>query len=81
MRGTMFDRITINPKVLHGEACIRGLRIPVYLIVGLVARGMSFDEILAEYPDLERDDIRAALEYAAYVTRENVIPIQVQVAA
>ena len=70
----LLSRITVNPRVLHGKACVRGLRIPVYLIVGLVARGLSFDEILGEYPDLERDDIKAALEYAAFVTRENVIP-------
>ena len=72
----MFERITIHPNVLHGEPCIRGLRIPVHLVVGLVAAGMTTSEIIQEYPDLELEDIRAALDYAAYVTREQVIPIE-----
>jgi len=69
----MFERITIDPEVYHGEPCIRGMRIPVYLIVELVAAGMSFDEILEAYPDLEEEDIKAALEYAAFVTEEGRI--------
>jgi len=77
----LLSRITVNPRVLHGQACLRGLRIPVHLVVGLVASGMSFDEILDDYPDLERDDIRAALEYAAFVTRENIIPVPARTAA
>ncbi len=71
------QRITIDPNVYHGEPCIRGMRIPVHLIVSLVASGMSVQEIIAEYPDLEPDDIKAALEYAAYITREQVIPLPV----
>jgi uncharacterized protein (DUF433 family) len=74
---TMFERITIDPKVYHGEPCIRGMRIPVHLVVSLVAAGMTVQEIIAEYPDLKREDIKAALEYAAYVTREQVIPLKV----
>lgn len=72
----MFDRITINPQVLHGQPCIRGLRMPVYLVVGFVAAGMTTAKIIEEYPDLEPDDIRAALEYAAYLTSEESIPIE-----
>ena len=72
----MFDRITINPKVLHGQPCIRGLRMPVYLVVGFVAAGMTTSEIIEEYPDLEPEDIRAALEYAAYLTNEESFPIE-----
>lgn len=59
------DRITFNPNILGGKACIRGMRISVSLIVNLVANGMTFDEILIEYPDLETDDIKQALHYAA----------------
>lgn len=73
----MFERITTNPRVLHGEPCIRGLRIPVHLVVEMVAAGMTHEDILRNYPDLEPADIQAALEYAAYVTRERVIPLQV----
>ena len=57
---------------MGGRACIRGLRIPVSVIVGQVAHGASFAEIQADYPDLEEDDIRQAVEYAAWLTREQV---------
>lgn len=70
----MFDRITFDPAVLGGRAAIRGLRIPVSLVVRLIAAGTSFEDILTEYPELERDDIRAAIEYAAWLTSEQVIP-------
>ncbi|MBV9382986.1 MAG: DUF433 domain-containing protein [Streptosporangiaceae bacterium] len=60
-----FDRITIDPAKLEGRPSIRGLRISVETVVRLVAAGWSFDEILVNYPDLERDDIKQALEYAA----------------
>jgi uncharacterized protein (DUF433 family) len=63
-----FDRITAAPDTLEGKPCIRGLRISVETVVRLVAAGWAFDEILHEYPDLERDDIRQALEYAAAAT-------------
>ena len=62
----MFKRVTIDPAILHGEPCIRGMRIPVHLVVSLVAAGMTTAEIMEEYPDLEPEDIRAALDYAAY---------------
>jgi len=60
-----FDRITIDPNVMGGQPCIRGLRIPVALIVRLVASGKSFKEIIEDYPQLEEDDIKQALEFAA----------------
>jgi uncharacterized protein (DUF433 family) len=63
-----FDRITAAPETLDGKPCIRGLRISVETLVRLVAAGWSFDEILAEYPDLEREDITQALQYAADAT-------------
>jgi len=65
-------RITFDPKIMGGRACIRGLRIPVSVIVGQVAHGATFEEILQGYPDLERADIQQALEYAVWLTREEV---------
>ena len=67
-----FDRITFNPDILGGKACIRGMRISVSLIVNLVANGMTTAEILTEYPDLEAEDIQQALRYAAWTTEETV---------
>jgi uncharacterized protein (DUF433 family) len=67
-----FDRITFDPNIMGGQACIRGMRIPVSLIVNLIAHGKSFDEILEEYPDLEPEDIKQALEYAAWLASEKV---------
>ena len=58
-----FTRITVNPKQMGGVPCIRGLRIPVATVVGMVADGMTEEEILAAFPDLEREDIREALWY------------------
>jgi uncharacterized protein (DUF433 family) len=59
-----FDRITADPEILGGKACIRGMRIAVALVVNLVANGMTFEEIVAEYPDLEVEDIRQAIGYS-----------------
>lgn len=67
-----FDRITFDAKIMGGRACIRGMRIPVSVVVGQVAHGATVEEILGDYPDLERDDIREALEYAAWLTQEEV---------
>ena len=66
------DRITFNPRIMAGQACIRGMRIPVSLVINLVANGKPTKEILAEYPDLEPEDIRQCLLYAAWLTREEV---------
>ncbi len=68
----MFDRITFERDVMGGRACIRGMRIPVFVIVGQLAHGATEKEILADYPDLEAEDIRQALEYAAWLTQEEV---------
>jgi len=70
----MFDRISFDPQIMGGRACIRGMRIPVSLVVSQIAQGTSFEEILRDYPDLEPDDLRQALEYAAWLTREEVHP-------
>ena len=59
------DRITFDPQIMRGTACIRGMRITVSHVIGMLAGGMSEEEILLEYPDLELEDIRQALEYAA----------------
>ena len=67
-----FDRITFDSNVMGGRACIRGMRITVSLIVNLVANGMNSEEILAEYPYLEPDDIRQSLAYAAWLADESV---------
>ena len=68
----MFDRITFDPQIMGGRACIRGMRIPVSVIVGQIAHGATIDEILAGYPDLEGDDIQQAVEYAAWLTQEEI---------
>jgi uncharacterized protein (DUF433 family) len=68
----MFDRITFDPTVMSGRACIRGMRITVALVVNLVANGMSNDDILREYPELEGDDIRQALQYASALANEEI---------
>ena len=68
----MFNRITFDRAIMAGRACIRGMRIPVSVIVAQVAHGATFDEILEGYPDLEREDIQQALEYAAWLTREEI---------
>lgn len=68
-----FDRITFDPEILGGRACIRGMRIPVSVIVGQIAHGATADEVLADYPDLDREDVSQALEYAAWLATEQVI--------
>lgn len=70
----MFPRITINPHQMGGVPCIRGLRIPVATVVDMVAAGMTDVEILQDFPDLELDDIREALRYAAAALYERHIP-------
>ena len=70
----MFDRITFNPQIMGGRACIRGMRIPVSVIVGQIAHGVSSEDLLEDYPDLEADDVKQALEYAAWLTQEEIIP-------
>ena len=69
----MFDRITFNPQIMGGRACIRGMRIPVSVIVSQVANGATVEEVLDDYPDLEREDIQEALRYAALLRQEQVI--------
>lgn len=67
-----FDRITADPAILGGKACIRGMRISVSLIVNLVANGMTTPEIIDDYPDLEAEDIHQALQYAAWTAEDAI---------
>jgi uncharacterized protein (DUF433 family) len=71
-----FDRITIDPNQMGGVPCIRRLRIPVATVVGLVAEGRTVQQILGDYPDLEAEDIRQALQYAAEAVRERQLPLR-----
>ena len=68
-------RITLDPDVMGGKACIRGLRVTVGTVVGLLAAGRSPDEILEAYPYLEREDIDEALAYAAWTVEEREVPL------
>jgi uncharacterized protein (DUF433 family) len=68
----MLDRITFDSNILGGRACMRGMRIPVSVIVGQLAHGATTDEILADYPDLEAEDVRQAMDYAAWLAQEEV---------
>jgi uncharacterized protein (DUF433 family) len=68
-------RITVNPNQMGGVPCIRGLRIPAATVVGMVAQGMTVDEILKAYPDLEAEDIHEAMELAAEAVRERALPL------
>lgn len=70
-----FGRITINHAQMGGVACIRGLRIPVSTVIGMLADGMTWDEVLEAYPDLEAQDIEQALGYAAQAVRERSLPL------
>lgn len=75
----MFNRITVDAGKMGGVPCIRGLRIPVATVVGMVADGMTETQILEAYPDLEIEDIRQALHFAAEAVRERELPILNQV--
>lgn len=70
-----FTRVTVKPDQMGGVPCIRGLRIPVATIVGLVAEGMNESAIIDAYPDLEREDVREALQFAAEAVRERELPL------
>ncbi|MDP2755279.1 MAG: DUF433 domain-containing protein [Nitrospirota bacterium] len=69
------DRITIDPKIFGGKPCIRGLRFPVSKILDLLAAGMSQEEILSDYPYLEKEDIIQAIKYAAWILQEETVEV------
>jgi uncharacterized protein (DUF433 family) len=72
----MSTRISINPRICHGQACVKGTRIPVHQIVGMLANGDTISDLLEEYPSLEREDVLACLEYAAFLAEEQVTPLE-----
>lgn len=72
----MYERISIDPKVCHGQACIKGTRIPVHQIVHMLANGDTMENLLEEYPSLEREDIFACLDYAASLAEEQITPLE-----
>ena len=69
-------RIATDPSICHGQACIRGTRIPVSVVLDNIADGATPDNIIAEYPSLSKEDIQAAIAYAAELTRERVLPLR-----
>jgi uncharacterized protein (DUF433 family) len=71
-----FDRITFDPDIMGGRACVRGMRVTVSLVVNLVANGMTADEIVAAYPYLEAEDVRQSLAYAAWLADEGVYELE-----
>lgn len=71
----MFDRISFDPQVMGGRACIRGMRITVSLVLSLLANGLNEADVLSEYPDLEAEDIAACLNYAAFLASEEIYPM------
>jgi uncharacterized protein (DUF433 family) len=68
-------RITFNPEIMGGKPCIRGMRVTVGTIVGLIASGLTVDQVLADYPYLEREDVLEALAYAAWRAEEREVPL------
>ena len=72
----MHERISIDPKVCHGQACIKGTRIPVHLILRMLANGDTAEEMLEEYPSLTQEDILACFDYAAVLAEEEVSPLE-----
>jgi len=77
VREKMFKRIYIDPEICGGKPCIKGTRIPVFVILDLLATDLSAEEIIKAYPDLTIDDVKAAVEYAAFLTKEKSIKLKV----
>jgi len=72
----MYERITIDPKVCHGQACIKGTRIPVHLILRMLANGDTIKDLFEEYPSLTQEDIHACFDYGAALAEEQVTPLE-----
>jgi uncharacterized protein (DUF433 family) len=72
----MPSRISIDPEICHGQACVKGTRIPVHQIVHLLANGETIDDLLKNYPSLQKEDILACLEYAGSLAEEEITPIE-----
>jgi uncharacterized protein (DUF433 family) len=75
IRHYKFQRITLDPEKCFGKPCIRGLRMPVASVLSYLSSGMTIEEILSEWPELEREDIYEALGYAAWTMEERVVPL------
>ncbi len=75
----MFNRISVDAKVCHGQACIKGTRIPIHQILHMLANGDSIENLLEEYPSLTQEDILACIEYAAELAEEQIVPAEVVV--
>lgn len=73
----MLDRITVDPKICHGQACVKGTRVPVFVVLEALASGMAIERIIEDYPPLVEEDIRACVYYASIITREEEIPLGV----
>jgi uncharacterized protein (DUF433 family) len=71
-----FDLISIDPAICHGQACVKGTRLPVHQILGMLANGDTYDDLIEEYPSLNREAILACLEYAATLAEEEVAPLE-----
>lgn len=76
MTSHLVDRVTHDPQIMGGRPCVRGLRVTVGTLVGLLAAGRSVEEVLAEYPYLDREDILAAVSYAAWRSQEHEVPLK-----
>jgi uncharacterized protein (DUF433 family) len=72
----MTERISVNPTICHGQACVKGTRIPVYQIIRMLASGDRIDQLLEDYPSLKAEDIYACLDYAASLAEEQITPIE-----
>ena len=72
----MCERISVNPKICHGQACIKGTRVPVHQIIRMMANGDKIEELLEDYPSLKTEDIYACLDYAALLAEEQITPIE-----
>lgn len=72
----LYERITTDPAVCHGQACITGTRIPVAVVLDNLAAGLTNEEILVEYPSLRPEDVKAAIAYAADLVRERLLPLR-----
>jgi uncharacterized protein (DUF433 family) len=71
-----FDRISTDPGICHGQACVKGTRMPVHQIVRMLANGDTIEDLLSEYPFLSREDILACLDYAASLAEEQITPLE-----
>ena len=76
LRHPRFERITINPEVCFGKPCVRGMRFPVATLLGYLAGGMTIEEILGEFPFLEREDILEGIAFAAMALEDKFIPLK-----